>query len=897
MALEFLKKLKEKLLGAKSADKPKTDGAKKSPRVSRSQGGRVTRAHKSSPAKEGDATGRSARGTKDQDAFRRPRRNSDGSSRGNHSPRGSRDGRPRNSRSDRTDSSRRSSRDGFSRRRERDEQERAHVLEHAESENEPLEALPAQPAEPWDPSVFQVEPQEGKKRFHDFDLPDEIMHAIYDLGFKYCTPIQSASLANALAGQNVAGRAQTGTGKTAAYLVAILTRYMRSPDKRNGAPATPRALVIAPTRELCVQICRDAQDLGRYTGLRSLAVFGGMDYAKQQRQLNAGPVDLVAATPGRLLDFQRSRVIDLSHVDTLVIDEADRMLDMGFIPDVTRIIRRLPAEGRQTLLYSATLDDEVMRLASRWMPDPVKVEIEPEHTTAETIEQRVYIVTSDQKFTSLCHLLEKKQGQRVLIFANRRSSTERLAERLRRYGFDCELLSGDVNQNHRMRVLDDFRAGKTTIVVATDVAGRGLDIADLDLVVNFELPYEAEDYVHRIGRTGRAGHVGVAVSFADDDESFVIPDIEKFMGEEMKCTLPEDELLEPLPRPARRERSDGRRGGRGERSPRGERRPRKDRFAAEDQAKEASATAEKAAEAPVAEAASDGISAKEVKSEAVPEQPVQESAAKEAADETEPEQAAPVAEVKAEAVPEQPAQEPATEKTPAEVESKQVVSAAEVKTETVPEQPAEKKAPVTEAAPIAVEQPVALAEESHAVSEKASEPAPEAPKANKGFDSVPPVSEEAPKAEEKPAAEAVPEKKSGFDSLPPLKEKVPAAESKPVSGEVVAVEKPAEKEESDSSEKPERPHRGGRRPRGERAPRGGERRPRGEKQGEEKPARAPRGERGPKQPRGERGGRRSNGGKRASDKAAQPPRSAQPRTFRAVVVPPGTHAQVWSPGE
>ena len=408
----------------------------------------------------------------------------------------------------------------------------------------------------WTVNQFVVEPAEGKKRFHDFDIPVEIMHAIADLGFQYCTPIQAGSLEQAMAGANVAGRAQTGTGKTAAYLVAILTRYLRTPDKRQEKSATPRALVIAPTRELCVQICRDAQALGKYCGLRSLAVFGGMDYGKQSAALAQGTVDLLAATPGRLLDFQRQHIVDLSKIDTLVIDEADRMLDMGFIPDVRRIIRSLPHE-RQTLLYSATLDDEVMRLASQWMPNPVKVEIEPEKTANQSIDQKVFIVTSDQKFTILCHLLDQYAGQRVLIFGNRRVSTDHLAEKLRRQGYPCELLSGEVSQAHRMNVLDRFREGSVKIVVATDVAGRGLHIADIGLVVNFELPYEAEDYVHRIGRTGRAGKVGTSVSFADEDESFIIPDIEKYIGEDLKCTNPDEALLAPLERPQRR-RSGGR---------------------------------------------------------------------------------------------------------------------------------------------------------------------------------------------------------------------------------------------------------------------------------------------------------------------------------------------------
>ena len=474
---------------------------------------------------------------------------------GNGEPNDATTQRPNDPTNKRTNDRRGKRSNGSTDQRSNESRSRASVSERRDSDFD-YEAIHADNGT-WTAEQFRVEPAEGKKRFHDFDIPVEIMHAIADLGFQYCTPIQASSLEQAMAGANVAGRAQTGTGKTAAYLVAILTRYLRTPDKRQEKSATPRALVIAPTRELCVQICRDAQSLGKYCGLRSLAVFGGMDYGKQSAALAEGTVDLLAATPGRLLDFQRQHIVDLSKIDTLVIDEADRMLDMGFIPDVRRIIRSLPRE-RQTLLYSATLDDEVMRLAAQWMPNPVKVEIEPEKTANQSIEQKVFIVTSDQKFTILCHLLDQYAGQRVLIFGNRRVSTDHLAEKLRRQGYPCELLSGEVSQSHRMNVLDRFREGSVKIVVATDVAGRGLHIADIGLVVNFELPYEAEDYVHRIGRTGRAGKVGTSVSFADEDESFIIPDIEQYIGEELKCTNPDDSLLAPLPHPQRRRPGEGR---------------------------------------------------------------------------------------------------------------------------------------------------------------------------------------------------------------------------------------------------------------------------------------------------------------------------------------------------
>ena len=372
------------------------------------------------------------------------------------------------------------------------------------------------------------------------------MHAIADAKFEYCTPIQTLSLEHALAGHNVAGRAQTGTGKTAAFLIALLTRYLRQPAGRTSRAGAPRALVIAPTRELVIQISRDADMLGRYCGLRYLAVYGGMDHERQRRELEAGPIDLLVATPGRLLDYAHSHVIDLSQVDTLVIDEADRMLDMGFIPDVRRIVRLMPPpEKRCTMLYSATLNDDVMRLASQWMTAPVKIDIENEHVAVDTVTQQVYVVAARDKMNLLINLLRRHSDRRILVFCNRRISTERVTERLQRFGIVCEMLSGDVQQNRRLRALEDFRAGKIQVVVATDVAGRGIHVDNIGFVINFDFPYEPEDYVHRIGRTGRAGHEGTAISFADENESFAIPEIEKFIGQPLTCTQPEDELLRP----------------------------------------------------------------------------------------------------------------------------------------------------------------------------------------------------------------------------------------------------------------------------------------------------------------------------------------------------------------
>ena len=402
----------------------------------------------------------------------------------------------------------------------------------------------------WSMDQFVVEPMEGKRRFHDFDIPAEVMHGIAELGFKYCTEIQALSLEQALAGKNIAGKAQTGSGKTAAFLVAILTRYLRTPENRAKEGGNPRALVIAPTRELVIQICKDADAIGKYSGLRSLAVYGGMDYDRQKREVLSSPVDLLVATPGRLLDFVKSHVINLSNVDTLVIDEADRMLDMGFIPDVRRIMSYLPPKNkRTTMLYSATLDDTVMRLAMNWMEEPFKAEVESETNATDTVKQVVYVIQAKDKFKVLYNHIALHPEARTIVFCNRKSTTEDVFESLKVRHISVEMLSGDVNQNKRLKVLDAFRDGEVRVVVATDVAGRGIDVKGLEYVINFDFPYEAEDYVHRIGRTGRAGATGVAISFADEFESCQIPEIEEYIKEPLKCTVigPGDPLMKDIP--------------------------------------------------------------------------------------------------------------------------------------------------------------------------------------------------------------------------------------------------------------------------------------------------------------------------------------------------------------
>ena len=401
---------------------------------------------------------------------------------------------------------------------------------------------------PWSIEQFQVPEKPGQMRFHDLGLPEPIMHAIADLGFKYCTPIQSKVLIHASAGQNISGRAQTGTGKTAAFLITIFSKFLRDPIQGERPAGSPRALVLAPTRELAIQIAKDAEDLGKYCNFNCLAIYGGLEVKKQQRRLDGRPVDLIVATPGRLLDFVKRGSIHLKDVEVLVIDEADRMLDMGFIPEVKRIIRETPPKNhRRTMLFSATLTEDVLRLASQWMPDPVICEVEPEHVAVETVDQIVYIVTTRDKFKLLYNILKKRGDDRTLIFCNRRDHSQTLVNKLRKHGVTCELLSGAVPQKKRLRILEDFRSGEIQVVVATDVAGRGLHVKDIGLVVNYEFPYEAEDYVHRIGRTGRAGVAGTAISFACEDESFIIPDIEKYLGNPLRCTMPDEELLERVP--------------------------------------------------------------------------------------------------------------------------------------------------------------------------------------------------------------------------------------------------------------------------------------------------------------------------------------------------------------
>ncbi|MDR0477449.1 MAG: DEAD/DEAH box helicase [Desulfobulbaceae bacterium] len=398
----------------------------------------------------------------------------------------------------------------------------------------------------WRPEDFIVPPQDSKSRFHDLLLPPPLMRGIYEQGFEYCTPIQDKALPAVLAGKNLIGKANTGTGKSAVFLLTIFARILEI-RAVGEQPRLPLALVIAPTRELVAQIAKDGAALGKYCGARVVAVYGGAELQEQERRLRQG-AEVVAATPGRLLDFLQRGALRLDHCRILVIDEADRMLDMGFIPDVRRIVGQLPKkETRQTMLFSATVSDDVRRLAAQWCIEPEYVEAEPEQVAQGSIEQRLYLVSGQEKFVVLYNFLRLHPDRRALIFANMKSEVHSLAQRLAERGIDCAELSGDVPQDKRERRLERFRSGGAKILIATDVAGRGLHIDQVSYVVNYTLPNEAEDYVHRIGRTGRAGAAGVAISFADEEGAFMLPEIENYIGHSLPCITPDEELLAALP--------------------------------------------------------------------------------------------------------------------------------------------------------------------------------------------------------------------------------------------------------------------------------------------------------------------------------------------------------------
>ena len=407
--------------------------------------------------------------------------------------------------------------------------------------------------------------------FDDIEVPDPIRRAIGELGFANLTQVQDKVLPLSLDGRDVVAQAQTGSGKTAAYLLTIFNHIERRP--RTSPPDTPRALIIAPTRELAVQIAGDAESLARHLDVRVHVVFGGIDYRKQRAILEEG-TDLLIGTPGRLIDYHRQGAYSLRETELLVIDECDRLFDMGFADDVRWILRRLPSPSRrQSMMFTATLSQRVLTLGWRAMNTPTEVIISAEQLPPDTIQQELYHVSASEKFSLLLGLLNREGSTRTMLFVNTRYRARRLVEDLQRHGYDVRGLTGNVVQKKRLKVLDDFREGRLAMLVATDVASRGLHIEGVSHVINYDLPQDPEDYVHRIGRTARVGAEGKALALACDDYVYSLDAIHRYIGYEIPTVFADDDLFKPvLPRSQRRPaRSDSRRGSRQRRPRRGRR--------------------------------------------------------------------------------------------------------------------------------------------------------------------------------------------------------------------------------------------------------------------------------------------------------------------------------------
>ncbi len=385
--------------------------------------------------------------------------------------------------------------------------------------------------------------------FESLNLAPALSQGLYDAGFTHCTPIQAQTLPDTLQEHDVAGQAQTGTGKTIAFLLATFQHIMTQ-DKPEESKSV-RALILAPTRELAIQIHKDAQLIGKHTGIQLGLAYGGTDYQRQRDVIAAG-VDILIGTPGRIIDYFKQQVFSLKHTEVLVLDEADRMFDLGFIKDIRFLLRRMPKPGfRLSMLFSATLSFRITELAYEHMNNPKLIRIEPEKITSHLLQEAVYYPGNLEKTPLLIGLLHDMKPSRCLIFVNTKQVAERTQAHLKGNDFDCAMLSGDVPQKKRQRLLDDFQQGRLHILIATDVAARGLHIPDVSHVLNYDLPQDAEDYVHRIGRTARAGASGVAISFACEEYAYSLPDIEEYIGHK----IPRQEILpELLPeiKPAKR---------------------------------------------------------------------------------------------------------------------------------------------------------------------------------------------------------------------------------------------------------------------------------------------------------------------------------------------------------
>jgi len=389
--------------------------------------------------------------------------------------------------------------------------------------------------------------------FSQLNLSSSLLKGIAAAEFRYCTPIQALTLPHTLKGKDVAAQAQTGTGKTAAFLITIFHQLeMLKPQGRG-----PHALVIAPTRELALQICDEARLLGKHMEFTVLPVFGGIDYVKQQKALRKG-VDIVVATPGRLLDFIKQKVVHTKQVRILVIDEADRLFDMGFLRDLRFILRRLPPyHKRQSMLFSATLSYAVMELAYEHMNQAKEIFADPQHITVEEINQVLYHVGNDMKFNLLIGLLKREEWNRVLVFANTRAGVDMLAHKLAGNGFSAIGITGTVHQKKRLQIMQRFKAGQIKILVATDVASRGIHVEDIDIVINYDIPQDPEDYVHRIGRTGRAGKAGKSITLACETYVYNLEAIEDLLQERIQVEWAEEDWYETDrsgPMPSRRKK-------------------------------------------------------------------------------------------------------------------------------------------------------------------------------------------------------------------------------------------------------------------------------------------------------------------------------------------------------
>ncbi len=401
----------------------------------------------------------------------------------------------------------------------------------------------------------------SETRFADLPLVETLKQGIKEAGYEFCTPIQAKTIPLLLENKDIAGQAQTGTGKTVAFLVACMNYLLKQPTPENRQANQPRTLILAPTRELAVQIHKDALALNRHTGLKLGLIYGGTDYEKQRQQLVDG-VDILIGTPGRIIDFFKQKIFNLRAIQVTVMDEADRMFDLGFINDIRFLLRRMPdPDKRLNMLFSATMSHRVTELAYEHMNNPTVVAIETESVTADKVEQVVYYTANNEKIPLLISLFRQIDPTRTIIFVNTKRAADTVWRYLEGNGLKSGLLSGDIPQKKRQSLLAGFQKGELPILVATDVAARGLHIPEISHVINFDLPQNAEDYVHRIGRTARAGASGNAISFACEDYSFYLPEIEAYIGKKITSeAIDPASLIEPAP-PVKSQRSEKPRSG------------------------------------------------------------------------------------------------------------------------------------------------------------------------------------------------------------------------------------------------------------------------------------------------------------------------------------------------